>query len=777
MPENFWLCQIRLSIFLWIEGVQLVMMKFRIMHFALAMVLAGVATHGAEIDSQSQLADIAWPRTYQSNGHEVVLYQPQLDEWDNFQRLRAKAALAVLPQGSSQPRYGAIHVRGKTATDFDSRKVRIADFVLERTHFPNLERTESDALERIVREVLPTDTTAVWSLDRILASLDKTQHGVSEVEVNLDPPPIHYSDSPAILMIFLGEPKFEPIEGTKLLFAVNTNWDVFMDLTSGNYFLLNGDSWLTTPDLLEGPWSGGILPSEFVNLPQDENWSDVYQHLAALPETVTPKVLVSYEPAEMILTDGPAKYTLISGTRLLQLSNSWSDVFLLPSDGNYYYLTAGRWFRSASLDGPWSAATRDLPGEFLKISSDHDVGHILSSVPGSPDAEAAVLLASVPKQVTIDRSQATVSIAYDGDPQFVEIQGTSGPVYYAVNTPNKVFRIKNHYYSCHEGVWFASALPRGPWAVAVNVPPGIYTIPTTHPAHNVTYVYVYDSTPTTVVVGYTAGYTGSYVAANVVMFGLGVWALTELHDHHHYHYNHAHYFSYGCGARYDYRHGGYYRGGFAYGPYGGAGRGAAYNPRTGTYARGAYRYGPRGGGFAREAYNPHTGRYAGQVGASNAYGSWGRSVVSDGKNWARAGHKSNWERSVVGFETSRGAAGVGAKNNLTGRSGFVGKNKYGDAYVGRDGNVYKRENGQWQKAGRGGWESPGFSGSSRSTEVNRSRVVSPERSSIARQPRQVQLGLDRQHTGRQLGNRNAGGFNSTRARRSGGFRRSGLGRR
>ena len=36
----------------------------------------------------------------------------------------------------------------------------------------------------------------------------------------------------------------------------------------------------------------------------------------------------------------------------------------------------------------------------------------------------------------------------------------------------------------------------------------------------------------------------------------------------------------------------------------------------------------RGTAHAREAYNPHTGRYGGRVTASNAYGSWGRSVVS-----------------------------------------------------------------------------------------------------------------------------------------------------
>ncbi|MCC6931887.1 MAG: DUF3313 family protein [Deltaproteobacteria bacterium] len=49
----------------------------------------------------------------------------------------------------------------------------------------------------------------------------------------------------------------------------------------------------------------------------------------------------------------------------------------------------------------------------------------------------------------------------------------------------------------------------------------IYSIPPSSPKHNVTYVKVYDSTPTTVVTGYTSGYSGETVAATgVVMFGL-----------------------------------------------------------------------------------------------------------------------------------------------------------------------------------------------------------------------------------------------------------------
>ena len=199
---------------------------------------------------------------------------------------------------------------------------------------------------------------------------------------------------------------------------------------------------------------------------------------------------------------------------------------------------------------------------------------------------------------------------YEGKPEFALIDGTSSAVYYAVNSPYSIFRVEKLYYCVHNGVWFVSENAMGPWAVCTDVPEPIYTIPPSHPKYNVTYVYVYDTTPDTVVVGYTSGYSGTYVATTgVVMFGLGYAMACDMwHDYYcHYHY-HPYYYSYGCSAHYDYYYGGYYRSARYYGPYGGAGGWAGYDPASGTYYRGGYAHGPYGGAFSREAYNPYTDR-------------------------------------------------------------------------------------------------------------------------------------------------------------------------
>ena len=101
-----------------------------------------------------------------------------------------------------------------------------------------------------------------------------------------------------------------------------------------------------------------------------------------------------------------------------------------------------RWFRSASLEGPWAAATEDLPAEFAKIPDDHDRSHVLTSVPGTAEAEEAVIMASIPQTATVNRAEARVDVKYDDDPQFIDIPGTQ--IKFAINSAFDVFLIKNN---------------------------------------------------------------------------------------------------------------------------------------------------------------------------------------------------------------------------------------------------------------------------------------------------------------------------------------------
>lgn len=679
----------------------------------LALALAGSSLTWAQSEPEVKvLDDLDWPQVYQAKDYEIAVYQPQIHEWRDYITAKARMAIGIKKSGEQDIHYGAMEVEADTILDLENRIVTFKERTVKSLNFPDAATTETrKELRDAVYSILTPKKPLVINLDRLLANVVRTADQERDIEINLDPPPIFYSKTPAILVMLMGKPRLQAIKGTNLFFATNTNWDLFLDSKTNLYFLLNGDHWLCTSNLSKGPWITPVhLPEDFKKLPADKNWEAVIANLDNKKAATIPKVILVEQPSELILTSGEASYSPIGDEGLLFVSNSDQDVFLFRN--RHYFLVTGRWFSAETLDGPWEAATNDLPAEFLGIPKDHEKAYVLTSIQGSPEAEEAVIMAQIPQTATVQRDEIKIDITYDGPPKFEDIEGAPG-VRYAINTTHDVFQSDLIYYCCKDGIWFKSISERGPWTVCDSVPHALYQIPPSSPKHNVTYVRVYNSTPTTVTTGYTAGYTGSYVAGNILVFGAGVWLMSEIidnwddHHWHHWHHHHSpHWYGYGCGAHYDWYSGGYYRSGYRYyGPYGGAGRGAVYNPRTGTYSRGAYAYGPRGGTLAREAYNPWTDTYAGQVKVKTPYGSWGRSVVTRDDEWARAGHRSNWKGTAYGLETSKSGKLIGVDRRY-GNDGFIGKTKKDDLYVGRNGNIYKRDSdGGWSHRSNGNWRS------------------------------------------------------------------------
>jgi hypothetical protein len=87
----------------------------------------------------------------------------------------------------------------------------------------------------------PSPPTTGLALDRVLANLDKSQIIPKNVEgVKADPPPIFFSQTPAILVNLDGDPIWSPIKDNDLKFAVNTNWDLFQHEPTKTYYLLTG---------------------------------------------------------------------------------------------------------------------------------------------------------------------------------------------------------------------------------------------------------------------------------------------------------------------------------------------------------------------------------------------------------------------------------------------------------------------------------------------------------------------------------------------------------
>lgn len=417
-----------------------------------------------------------------------------------------------------------------------------------------------------------------------------------------------------------------------------------------------------------------------------------------------PAVFISDKPAELIITDGPPARTPVPGTDLQWVSNTESDLFFHVGERNWYFLTSGRWFRAAALAGPWSFATPDLPGDFQKIPDDTLYYTVRSSVPGTSESDEARLLANIPQLARVETGSVSVNVDYSGEPVFELIDGTS--MTYAVNASETVIRVGDKYYVVKDGIWFVGDSPEGPFEVVTSVPDVVYTIPSSSPVHNVTYVRVYETTPGAVWFGFTVGYLWGYLAWNTFVYGSG-WYHPPYwyYPPGRYPIYHPRPITYGFGGYYDPVRGGFGRYGYGYGPYRGIGVGSRYNPRTGTYVRAGGGYGPAGSRGFVSAYNPRTDTRALARGGSNVYGSWGSAGVKRGSEWAR----------TRGFKGDNGAAGLRWQTS-TGRQGAVVRGPGNDIYAGRDGNVYRRKDGQWQKYDGGNWsgvEAPDRAGLSR----------------------------------------------------------------
>ena len=162
-------------------------------------------------------------------------------------------------------------------------------------------------------------------------------------------------------------------------------------------------------------------------MPQDKQWSALKKFIPPPANTkgVTPDVFCSDKPAEIILFDGQPVYAQIPDTQLEYATNTNSVVFVYKPTQQFYYLTAGRWFSAADLQGPWTYATPNLPADFAKIPPSSPASAILTTVPGTDEAKDAVLLAQVPTTMTIkpNEAQAKVKVGYAGEPKFEPIKG------------------------------------------------------------------------------------------------------------------------------------------------------------------------------------------------------------------------------------------------------------------------------------------------------------------------------------------------------------------
>jgi hypothetical protein len=485
--------------------------------------------------------------------------------------------------------------------------VEMEDIRIPRVRFPDATPEQEQGLIDLLTREMPTWNLEI-SQDRLLAALDLAEAQSQAAEGFEDAAPkILFADKPTVLVSIDGEARLQDIDDSDLQVVINTPFTIVLDSKHKVYYLYAGnDAWYAAPTV-EGPWeTAKKVPKKIRKIqPEDEEVDE--QDLEETPSS-PPAILVATEATELIVTDGPPELEPIAGGELLVYTNTEDDVLVEIDSQLTYVLLSGRWFASESLDGPWELVRPDeLPASFAEIDPDSDQGYLLTWVAGTEMAQEAVMDASIPQTAAIKRN-ATITVTYDGHPRFEAIEGTS--LRYAVNTEFQVIQAGQEYYCAHEGAWYVASSPNGAWRVATEVPDEIRSIPPSSPVYNTKYVYIYDSTPEVVYVGYYPGYTNSYVYYGVPVYGTG-WYYRPWYGSYYYPrastwgfhvrynpwYGWSFGFSYSTGRfTFSLGYGGWYRGGW-WGPVGYRGyhrgyhRGWHHGYRAG--ARAGYRAGYR----------------------------------------------------------------------------------------------------------------------------------------------------------------------------------------
>ena len=575
-----------------------------------ALALAGFAAAASQPGPEANTPpSFEFPQQREVDGLTLVLHAPQIRAWPDFEHFEALVAVEVSSPDDQATHYGTASLSGGTEIDLASRLVRVrsprVDSVTFTEPVPDSHRDAvMHAASRSELDV-PVDLFLAYLADDVLS--EPPPPGF-----NSDPPPILVRSKPTMLLSINGEPVKADIPGTWLQQVVNANWPLFRATgEKGAYYLLERDRWLTSSKLEKGWKAAKSLPPDFSKLPDEPEYAAARAALPfAMSSRPVPKVLYAETPTELIVTDGKPAFEAIEGAEGLELVvNTDSPLFRI--DGAWYYLVAGRWFRTSKLEkGPWTYV-EELPHAFSLIPTDHRrAAEVRASVPGTVEARMAALEALLPTKVAAARNDLPpVEVTYAAEPSFEPVPGT--PVSRAANTGFDIIEFQGLYYLLYAGIWYEASAPTGPWAVTASVPSVIYQIPPSSPSYHVTQVKVIESTPTNVVYSYPPSYSSSvYVVYGVPYYGTG-W----------------HYPPYISG-RY------YYPYPVAYG------YGSWYNPATGGYGSRSAWYGPYGGYTYNQGYNPSTGRYGAVETA------W------DGDEWASYGETYN-PRTGVGTETSR----------------------------------------------------------------------------------------------------------------------------
>ena len=511
-----------------------------------------------------------------------------------------------------------------------------------------------------------------WGLDDVANKLVAAKRVDPLSGGNAQPPPslsngvpaIYVSQKPSELIVFKGQPNFQPIGNTALIRATNTTADVLVDSSSNYYYILISGRW-SRAWTLQGPWAfvaSDNLPSDFKRIPPDSPAGVVLASVAGTPQAREALIANSIPQTATIprvngptfapVFDGSPQLWPITRTPLQYVANSPTPIIRVDPS-TYYALRAGVWFTAPSLSGPWVIAT-SVPAVIYTIPPSSSLYYVtFVRVYGS--TPEVVYVGYTPGYLgTVVEPDGTVvyGTGYDYPPWI-------GTEYYA---PPETYGVQAQpFYNPEAGMAFGMALGMTTAAMVDSW---------YQPAYYSSYYHGYPCCGST-----SADVYGHW--GNTAYSGTNTW------------------YSHSSGTVGESATGSYtnYRTGTT-GTYSGN---RYVNPYNGTAGRGYQRSFDTAGGATgdvsrSQTYNAQTGQ-TGYSSSLSATGKEGSTVTRD--TTASYGPQG----ASASRDTTVNSARTGQTNTFS--SGFNGDDRYASA----NGDTYKNDGSGWQKQTASGWQS------------------------------------------------------------------------
>src|SRR6266550_3438106 len=104
--------------------------------------------------TSDQPGDPGWPREKYSNGTRLIIYQPQVDDWKNFQELSWRMAVSLTPKGGKEV-VGVVEMKGNADVDNVAKVVVITNPQVTGAYFPSLDQASAQKMEQSFKTFVP----------------------------------------------------------------------------------------------------------------------------------------------------------------------------------------------------------------------------------------------------------------------------------------------------------------------------------------------------------------------------------------------------------------------------------------------------------------------------------------------------------------------------------------------------------------------------------------------------------------------------------------------